>query len=427
MGSPESWPFVTMPSFYFEGQYTLDQMGATWIIQTPLITQDEREKWESYAVEQGSWRYDTWEAIGQIGDAPGNVSDCIFRYNYTDWSAACDNGVFEPDIPYYAPVWGVAVPTFNGIPGGFTNNNAWADPIIPPIYKEMARTGEGVLSEAFGASLYGEEFAGDILPDSYLVQPVYENFEPDSKIVSFLTAAMTWTFFGDILSDDKADGIILTLENLCAPSFSFRIDGPNVTFLGQGDHHDPEYDYLEIAVNATDIRTPEDCRYIMHLYPSKVFEDQYRTNRPAVFTTGALLIFVVTAMSFVLYDCLVQKRQKKIMTSANRTGALVNSLFPKNVRERLMHDEDMDSKGKLKPFGKNKNEDNAAVDGPLVFHTKPIADYYPAGSIMVSFTNATSVPSSLNRCKNLDPTNLMHFLFLVFTGRRFSRIHCLVE
>ena len=59
------------------------------------------------------------------------------------------------------------------------------------------------------------------------------------------------------MTDDKSDGIYLTLENPCGSSFSFRIDGSKVTVLGEGDHHDPAYDHHEIAAMATEIRTPE--------------------------------------------------------------------------------------------------------------------------------------------------------------------------
>ncbi|CAB9526367.1 natriuretic peptide receptor 2 [Seminavis robusta] len=395
------WPFVTiMPSFYWEGHNTMAQMGASWIILTPIVTEDNRETYEQYVIDNQGWRNETWEQIGRIGPPPGPVAECIFRYNYTDWSTKCDNGTadftFDPELPFYAPVHGVSVPLDNGLPGGYTQNNAWADPIIPPIAKEMMRTGEGVLSEAFGSSVYGQEFSGDVMPDSYLAMPVYDSFHEGENvtIVSFLTAAITWNFFSDILSDEGTAGIYLYLENKCGSTFTFRIDGPNVTFVGPGDLHDPHYDYLEISVNATDLRTPAQCRYVMNLYPSQEFEDQYRTNRPAVFTVGAIMIFVITALFFFLYDCLVKKRQNVVVASANRTGALVNSMYPKDVRERLLADERDNAGHESKMFGlpmvgNHSNSLTASTmsssnNGVLFYNTTPIADYYPEGSLMVA-------------------------------------------
>jgi len=40
-------------------------------------------------------------------------------------------------------------------------------------------------------------------------------------------------------------------------------------------------------------------------------------------------------MVFVFYDCLVERRQKKVYSSAVKNNAIVSSLFPKNVRDRL--------------------------------------------------------------------------------------------
>jgi hypothetical protein len=48
---------------------------------------------------------------------------------------------------------------------------------------------------------------------------------------------------------------------------------------------------------------------------------------------------VFTALVFILYDFMVEKRQKMFITSGTNTfNAIANSLFPKDVRDRLMED-----------------------------------------------------------------------------------------
>ena len=41
---------------------------------------------------------------------------------------------------------------------------------------------------------------------------------------------------------------------------------------------------------------------------------------------------------FSIYDCAVQRRQAKVMATATRTRAIVSSIFPKNVQDRLLQE-----------------------------------------------------------------------------------------
>ena len=50
------------------------------------------------------------------------------------------------------------------------------------------------------------------------------------------------------------------------------------------------------------------------------------------------ILFLVTAFIFILYDCTVERRQRKIYEAAIKSAAVVESLFPKNVRERLLEE-----------------------------------------------------------------------------------------
>ena len=51
------------------------------------------------------------------------------------------------------------------------------------------------------------------------------------------------------------------------------------------------------------------------------------------------MIFVFTAVVFLFYDCIVERRQKKVYGAAQKSTAIVSSLFPSNVRDRLFDDE----------------------------------------------------------------------------------------
>lgn len=54
------------------------------------------------------------------------------------------------------------------------------------------------------------------------------------------------------------------------------------------------------------------------------------THSPSAVTGVAVVIFIFTSMVFIFYDCLVERRQRKVYSSAVRNNAIVSSLFPKN-------------------------------------------------------------------------------------------------
>ena len=73
----------------------------------------------------------------------------------------------------------------------------------------------------------------------------------------------------------------------------------------------------------------------IHLYPSDDFEACYLTSQPRIFALAVSLVFLVTVASFIIYDSLVERRQKKLLENAERSGKIVSALFPAMVRERL--------------------------------------------------------------------------------------------
>jgi hypothetical protein len=59
-------------------------------------------------------------------------------------------------------------------------------------------------------------------------------------------------YWRDLLTDllsPGSNGIVIVFENECNPTFTYQINGPNVTYLGRGDHHDLKYNSMEIGVS----------------------------------------------------------------------------------------------------------------------------------------------------------------------------------
>jgi hypothetical protein len=71
----------------------------------------------------------------------------------------------------------------------------------------------------------------------------------DIEMVGFVGISIFWRDLVTGLLPPGSDGILIVIENICNPTFSFQVNGPDVEYLGRGDFHDPKYDSMEIGVS----------------------------------------------------------------------------------------------------------------------------------------------------------------------------------
>ena len=107
--------------------------------------------------------------------------------------------------------------------------------------------------------------------------------------------------------------------------------------------------------------------------------------------------FLLVAVAFFIYDLMVQRRNEKIVMNAARSNAIVSSLFPSQIRDRLIGANNEGnavihkSPTNLKAFlnKKGTGNDNESFD------TKPLADLFLEVSVIfagiVGFTAWSSV------------------------------------
>jgi class 3 adenylate cyclase len=223
------------------------------------------------------------------------------------------------------------------------------------------------------------------------------------------------TYFSGILPVGT-NGFIVQVVDTCGTNFTYRLDGPDAIFLEEGFVPDPKYDYLvQTSEFATFARFDESkqsegvlhCSYSLSVHATAEYEDEFETNKPLWVTIIVVMVFVFTAMVFVLYDYFVQRRQNKVLMTAQKTTAIVTSLFPKSVIKKMMEaDQDLKTtqisgKDKLKSFfdGTHSGDDsrdapNNSGDGAagVIFKTKPIADFFPETTIMFGDIVGESIP-----------------------------------
>lgn len=77
------------------------------------------------------------------------------------------------------------------------------------------------------------------------------------------------------------------------------------------------------------------CEYKMSFYPSAEYESRYVSNTPIYLTLSVIGVFLWVFSVFVLYDWLVKRRQVKLNNVATKSTAIVASLFPVQVRDKI--------------------------------------------------------------------------------------------
>ena len=103
---------------------------------------------------------------------------------------------------------------------------------------------------------------------------------------------------------------------------------------GEAAHSDGHEDLHDHAHDGG-LEDGEHIDFIIHIYPSDDLYNTFNTNQPRIYSLAVSLVFLVTVISFIVYDFLVERRQKKLLDSAERSGKIVSSLFPAMVRDRL--------------------------------------------------------------------------------------------
>jgi hypothetical protein len=243
----------------------------------------------------------------------------------------------------------------------------------------------------------------------------------DVEVEAMIATDFYWhNMFRDILPKGE-EGIVLVVENSCdEDGFTYQINGPLPTYLGVGDHHDQKYDAVSIHSAMFDLASyrvgisdytglPFDrdtCMFHFRVYASDHMSDskflvlyndrkkefwnsshkcklipfsspEYHTNNGIVFALSAFAFILFPFLLFLVYDRLMSRQQKQIVTSAEKSNAILSDLFPSHIRDKL-----------YRPIIMNGEDQHATS------HASIIADLYPETTIliadMVNFTSWSS-------------------------------------
>jgi hypothetical protein len=166
--------------------------------------------------------------------------------------------------------------------------------------------------------------------------------------------------------------------------------------------HDTRYNHMEIVIPFYDDEADDQgdidqveghCVYDLHIYPTMGFAKQYNSSNPLKATTILAFAFAFMITAFLMFDTFVVRRNRKLLIAMTRTNAIVSSLFPSTVRDRIFaqakHESEekkaLNEKSRLKTFLSDGNhKDNEMGDGndEYMYKTKPIADLFPETTIL---------------------------------------------
>jgi Adenylate and Guanylate cyclase catalytic domain len=252
----------------------------------------------------------------------------------------------------------------------------------------------GFMSTNAGKEVYYE---GDPIIQIYF--PIFGSFDAGANdtVVAMLMGVIQWMqYFQNTLPANEKD-IFIVFDDSCTGPSSFIIRGNDVVFVGVGDLHNPSFnDRMESSswdtISSIQDGTEEGLSYLsshcppsIKIYPTTVYEDQFNTDQPIYMTITVALVFIFAIVVFIVYDRLVAIRQKLVLTKALQSTAIVTSLFPQNIAERLMQLQKTDAKNDSK-LNNNQRLRSFLLHADSIGESSelfeaPIADLFPNASV----------------------------------------------
>lgn len=361
------------------------------------------------------------------GCQPSTQSNTIIAATRSPMTSNAMSGIFQvlngesvidQTPPPYAPVWQISPALSTKQVAMF---NQMSEPWRRLAITEMLERKSPVFSKAVDASREAIYSLSKVPSAGYFASifyPVFESFD-SQNVVGALVLDFPWINLFDVILPKSVgitiDGMQIVLENTCGQMFTYKVGGGSAQFQGEGDLHDSSFDSMVVETSNDDfnqllfISSPQQtapttlsessqCCYRFRIYPSNEFRSKFVTNKPILFTVIVAGAFGVTSFVFLLYDLIVRRLQSRVLDSAKRSEAIVSSLFPALVRDRLFR-----NNGNQPATSSSRRADTRTIgfDLPLINHkarlktflshppsfevlgdSEPIADLFPNTTVL---------------------------------------------
>lgn len=418
-----AWPFVTVPRFSVRAEKLRNLTSAVVVTNYHYVRKDQRRDWEAYSANNDAWvedgirhqqqylgshrslenilRGESSAAIDWTRDNIGNASLGREDSFLPRWqqSPVSDTSPYNWDGFQHKPLadaWevfqyegGVVMGHVSNIPtiedpdlnveeankfiGAFVGNNNTSS--------SSSNNNNTRHTEPFGDIFY--PIMNDDIDEEESAQDG-NNTPSKSNVVGVVAVTFYWRDMLKNILSDRIQGIRVVIENNCNQTFTYTWSDHELEYLGHGDHHEPDLEGLKQSFDLADsdmysglpLSTGGGCQYTIHTYASAELLSDFKKLEvsPGVLTAIAVVIFIFTSLVFLFYDCLVERRQRKVYSSAVKNNAIVSSLFPKSVRDRLYKENSTyptsphpEAKIRLRSFmhEEEDNESKNEADAPI--------------------------------------------------------------
>jgi class 3 adenylate cyclase len=452
INSGSTFPNVTLPDYQLHSANARIMSESVVFNYHPVVTDVNRKGWEAYARENRN-QFITASAVEygwiEYQNAQYNESDRRGLQNVQDFQDEIGNlgmdGLVHPapeGTGPYLPIWQLGPATPLPV---LLNFNVLSHP-AGPAYVATLNSGEAVIHSA--SNLFGEnmgdsgayfqlvlsmsqfreafdEYLGD--PTSPFSYPVFDSFDPTNRTVAgILSSTFYWKLYLENVLPANRKGIICVLQNSFHQTFTYRIDGTAASYLGVGDLHDPKYDHLEVSSDMTSYFASRSSQsttsytvvklntafnaYSLRIYPSKDTEASHVDSEPRILTIAIIFVFVFTSLVFMIYDCMVARRQCVVMNRAVASTSIISSLFPSQVRDKVYEENRTEGKRCSLDYNRGSSAtNNLTIESEVVTSSKPNAVLFPSTTIMFADMVGFTAWSSAR-----DPVHVFELLETVY-------------
>jgi CHASE domain len=400
--SQDSFPQVTLPYFEVSGADIRESPFIGLAAYAPLIrSRDEKDSWEEYAADNRGWVKESFDVFQGNGSHSLNFTDFIYRrdsYGY-EWHSSQEGP--------WLPLWQVSPPV--GIMEHI-NFDLMSVESFAALFDTMRALNEPVLSSIIDTKTLRLESEDDG-PKGVLMHPVYSSIDKEvSKLAGVLFGVIRWDqYFVDIHHhEDKT--VMASIGGSQGTPYLYELRGSSAARVLESEERYTGYQSAVIPLfMSTGAAVNETNGPSITVYATESYVSANYSWVPAVIASAVAAGFVLIIATFILYDRYIQRKNEELRGDADRSKALVSSLFPANVHDRLFNntagiEAKPAPKKKKKMHGQEATQvfleerkadendtsspstaqdDSVEVDDDeFFFKSKPIADHFPHTTIM---------------------------------------------
>lgn len=390
----QDFPTVTIPDFPSTSQTARELLGLSGVWWLPVVTNDTKAKWEEYAPNHADWipSFDSKQVEMRLRSSRvatarklASIRPEIFN---ADGSAAVGEGPF-------VPLWQMfpADDAEHLVNMNLLSVDEWQTPITQVLNSGIPTWGPILDARESNRS-----------PISAFLYPVWSSRSgSETKVEAIVVLLSPWT---SMLMEEKVFpsgmDLMAVVSDSCQRDVNVTFNLKTQEFQGwnratptRGDDRSALHSELELSSAS--------CNYTISFYPPVQPSSNHKAFWRALLTA---FVFALVGTVFALYDVLVARRQKVVLEHAIQSRAIVSSLFPEQVHDRLFRRESLGEAADL-----SNDEDNTQDDTSLVFfeptkqrlrsfldqngdlsegaggNLKPIADLFPNCTVLFAVSS----------------------------------------